>query len=187
MIFYFFRINAIIDACLITIMLLALPGTTVLADQSEYTAHEIEIKVALLYTLSKFVQWPEAENTTQRFICVLGEDPFDDVLNEIDGKRSRGKTVTIQRYKIKQPQIEACHILFISQSESNRSKALIKSLSNKPILTISDIDQFTHQGGVMKFTDDGNNIGFEINLTRARRNQLNISAPLLELSNIIEE
>src|ERR1700722_13419516 len=60
---------------------------------------EYEVKAAFLFNFLKFVEWPPSPGGTPWVICVLGHDPFGDVLDEtVRGKIVNGRRVEVRRY-----------------------------------------------------------------------------------------
>ena len=77
-------------------------------------------------------------------------------------------------------------MLFISGSEKGNHRALLSTLKNHGILTVSDIDRFASQGGMIGLVTAGNNVTFEINLDMVQQSKLKFSSQLLKLAKIIQ-
>jgi hypothetical protein len=60
-------------------------------------------------------------------------------------------------------------------------------LNAAPILTVSDIEDFTDRGGVVAFYLDRKKVRFAVNPTSARRRGLKLSSQLLRLGRITTE
>ena len=82
--------------------------------------------------------------------------------------------------------MDDCQILFISGSERGNLRAILSTLKNQTILTVSDIDHFANQGGMIGLVLTGNNVTFEINLDAVRQSELWFSSQLLKLARIIQ-
>ena len=52
-------------------------------------------------------------------------------------------------------------------------------------MTVGDTDTFTAEGGIINFKIEGGTVHLQINLEAARRQQLQISAKLLSLAEIV--
>ena len=150
---------------------------------------EFEIKAAYLFTFGRFVEWPPrpARDDAGFTICVLGTDPFGAALDSTlaDGLM-HGKKVVAKRIA-KPEDANACHILFISASEERRLTAIVQSLNQTDILTVSDIPQFAMRGGMIQFVATGNRVRFEINLTSAREAGLTMSSELLRVASAVRK
>ncbi len=151
---------------------------------------EYTVKATLLYKLSKFVKWPpEAFDKPDAPItlCIFGDDPFEDALNIIKGKRVKGRPFLIGKCS-DMPPAERCHILFVSASEKKNLGAVLSSLKkNRFVLTVIDIEGFARQGGMINFILAGKKVHLEINLATAKPAGLKISSRLLKLARIIKE
>ena len=149
---------------------------------------EYHIKAAFLYNFAKFVEWPDqtlADTSVPIGVGVLGKDPFGSALDSINGKTVRGRSLVIKRFETVQD-LEFCHVLFISSSEEKHLASILESLKDRSVLTVSEAEQFTQCGGIIKLTEKGNRIRFEINLGAADRARLKISSKLLKLATIVK-
>jgi hypothetical protein len=150
-------------------------------------AREYLIKAALIYNFAKFAEWPArafASDSDRLNVCVLGKDPFGEALESIADKPIRGRLIGVHRVQ----DIEAgldCHLLFISDSEQSHLPTILGAIANRPILTISDMPDFTQAGGIIRLkTNLHDQIRFEINVVTARRVGLRLSSQLLSLAEI---
>ena len=160
--------------------LLLLGGYNLPADTA--VSKEYQVKAAFLYNFFQFVEWPaEAfpESQTPLVIGVIGDDPFDGYLEQIvHGEKVNNRPLVVRRYH--QPdEIKVCHVLFISQSEGGRVKDLLAGLKGRNILTVSDLDGFARDGGIIRFVTENNKIRFKINTEAAKVARLTISSKLL--------
>lgn len=148
------------------------------------TPTEYEVKAAYLFNLGKFVEWPaKAAIKEDSFpICVLGADPFGQVLDAaIDGETIDGKSVIAKR--ISKPQDAArCRILFISSSEENALQEILANLDGSSVLTVSDMPDFAERGGMVHFILENRRVRFAVNLVAAERVGLTLSSQLLKLA-----
>jgi hypothetical protein len=157
-----------------------LPGQTGISTENK-------VKSTFLYNFAQFVQWPaeafpEAETTL--VIGILGTDPFGGYLDEIvRGEKLNNRTLVIQRYQ-RVEEIKICHILFVSQSETNRWDQIFTSVKGRGILTVGDVEDFTRRGGMIRFVTEKNKIRFRVNLEMAKAENLTISSKLLRSAEI---
>ncbi len=159
-------------------------------DRSEATRPpptEYEVKAAYLFHFARFVEWPEdAFSGGDGFVIgVLGEDPFDGILEEtLAGKRVLQRPLVIKR-GARYEDLGRTHILFISSSESARLPRILAQLRDASVLTIGETPDFAARGGIVNFTVKDNHIRFEVNLERAKRANLKISSQILNLATIV--
>jgi hypothetical protein len=149
---------------------------------------EYQVKAAFLYNFAKFVEWPAQSFKTANdpiVICVLGKDPFGNVLDEpMKGTEADGRQIVVRRTSDVR-QASACNILFISSSERKRLTSVLAAARACGILTVSDMEDFAAQGGVINLKLENGRVRFEINPDAAERSGLRISSKLLSLAQIV--
>jgi hypothetical protein len=112
---------------------------------------EYELKAAILYNLSRFVEWPPsayADSQAPTVLCVLGQDPFGDSLEMLGQKRdASGRTVSIRRLK-NEDGIRECQMLYISTSQRKVLSQILSRLKGLSVLTVGEMSHFAAQGGI---------------------------------------
>ena len=153
------------------------------------TIPEDTVKAIYSVKLGLFTEWPEIKlnSTQQKFhFCILGKNPFSHkAISAIEDLQVKKRQLDINFYPsglISKDALEKCHTLFISQSEKLRLKTLLKMLQNQPILTISDIDKFSHNGGMIALVENNNQVVFKINIKALKKATLSISSKIIELA-----
>lgn len=163
------------------ILLVALSGLGIKAG----VPTEYQVKVAYLYNLGRFVQWPakgRAKASTTFPICVLGMDPFGRSLDQvISGQAIDGLSVIARRVSTPE-QARNCRVLFISSSEDAALNDVLSTLGSAGVLTVSDMPQFIERGGMVGFLLQNNRVRFEVNLAAAKGAGLTLSSQLLKLA-----
>ena len=152
--------------CLLLAPWVAVSGGRVAgAESSAPTMHQVQ--AAFLFNFAKFVTWPDGafrRNGDSLIIGVLGEDPLGDILEEtIRDKTVMGKKLVVKRFARIQDAAHS-HILFLSTSEESRLSELIKALEKTNILTVSDMEQFAENGGMVAFTVEDQRVRFNVNV-----------------------
>ncbi len=150
---------------------------------------EYQIKIALIYKLTKFVTWPEGTFTAddQPFsLCVLGRDPFGHALDALSTRQVRGHPISAARHARIQTGAANCDLVFVADSQRQTLDAALEGMRQRPILTVSDIPGFAEQGGMVEITRDDKRLRFRINLAAAAGAGLRIAAPLLDLSDVVQ-
>lgn len=161
----------------------AIPVSKVDAQENDAVV-EYKIKAAFLLNFAKFINWPEGSFTgeNQLFkVCVLGENPFGSSLSAIESRTVGNRKVKLQ-YVNDFEKAEDCHLLFISASEKDNLEAINTALSDRAIATVSDIEGFASDGGIIEFVAMEDKLAFTINLSRAREQELKIHSALLNLA-----
>jgi hypothetical protein len=168
-------------------ILLLLAGVSVNLSAAPPTA-EYKLKAALIYKLTKFIDWPQSQTGNDRDdfgICLLGDDEFGDALDALEDRKAKELPITIYRHSQSEAIDNRCQIVFISDSKQAFLKPILQSLHARPILTLGDTDGFAEQGGILQFTRGKKRIGFMVNLQSAKKSQLTIAAPLLDLATVV--
>ncbi len=150
-------------------------------------AKEYEIKAAFLFNLGKFVTWPDRSFKSADaplYICVLGNDPFGEWLDVITADQTIfGHPVAVRRIATA-PEALECHSVFISDSEQLRVPAILAALKNQPVLTVSDMDNFVVQGGMVQFFPHDNNIRLMLDPEAFSDASLKASSRLMQLAQL---
>jgi len=144
---------------------------------------EYEIKAAFLCSFTSFVEWPEntfESDTSAIIIGVLGKDPFGPDLDSIAMSFTKRKII-VQRYEHIEKALN-CHVLFISSSTQNNITDILDHLNGESILTVSELEGFCGNGGIITFSRKKIKYGFEINRKSAARANIKISSNLLKLA-----
>ena len=107
---------------------------------------EYQVKAAFLYNFTKFIEWPpEALNSKNFRICVIGNNPFDGALAPLEKKTLQNLTIKVDS-KVTLTGISSCNVLYVSSSEAGNIEEIIEKAKSTPILTVSDIDGFINSG-----------------------------------------
>jgi hypothetical protein len=148
---------------------------------------EYELKAVFLYNLGHFVSWPpQSINNGYFLICVLGKDPFQGMLElATSGKQLHNQPVKLRYLKRVEEGLD-CQIVFISQSEEQSLSSILLTLEKYPILTVSDMNYFLNEGGMVRFLIHDDRVRLQINKTNAKKVNLMISSRLLALADVFK-
>ncbi len=180
-------------AKLFKITLFTLACSFLLVSASPDTERQYKIKAGFLYKFLMFAQWPKqafehSEKTV--IIGILGENPFGDSFEMVEGTPINGRKLVIAYYAPDTgfDRLRRCHLLFISYSMENSYKDILEGLKEYPVLTVSEIDGFAASGGMIHFIMDRNNVTFTINNAAAIKAGIRIRSKLLRLAaDVIKE
>ncbi|HYP17948.1 MAG TPA: YfiR family protein [Opitutus sp.] len=166
-------------------MLLALAVGLASPTHASELTREADVKAALLYNFTQFVQWPPAsfeESGGRLVIGILGRDPFGSVLDDlVAGETVNGHPIEVARCR-DVAQAARAHVLFISASERGRLPGILAELQGRPVMTIGDFDGFLEAGGAVQlYRNAQNKIRVRVNLPAARAAHLTLSAKLLRV------
>lgn len=146
---------------------------------------EYQVKAAFLLNFGKFVEWPSGD-ASDLLICVLGDDPFGETLDDTVAGRTVGRRTVATRRIGAVAQAKSCSILFVSRSESGSVDGILSALRGSPILLVGELDRFATRGGMINFVEVDQKIRFEINEAAAKKAGLKISSQLLRLATIVQ-
>jgi len=155
------------------------------ADVQAQKPSEYRVKAAYLYGFGRFVDWPAtapADAGKAFVVCVLGDDPFGRLLDEVATDAvMKDKPVAIRRIS-RVEESGACHTLFIGASEGARLGRILDSLGERPVLTVSDAPGFAERGGMIGFFLDDNRVRFTVNLAATQEAGLRMNSELLRVA-----
>lgn len=147
-----------------------------------------KIKAAYLYQFTKFTQWPEdffSDPDTPIRICVLGRNPFGKILDSFSTRTSQQRHLSIE-YLSSLQDVTNCHIIYISSSEEKRLTQILQRVGHSPILTVSDMENFTRRGGIIGFVPKKRKVGIEINVQASRQAGTKLSSKLLKVATLVK-
>lgn len=166
------------------VMLIGL-ATAPSAGFSEPAAYsEYDLKAAFIYKFISFVRWPPAVETNTTTIGVLGDNPFGDAFKAVEGRTPDGRSVTVRNFPrgTDPALLRQCQVLYVDRTLRNELPAVLKALAPHPVLTVSDIEGFVDQGGMIGFVTQHQKVRFEINDEAARSAQLIIRSMLKRIA-----
>jgi hypothetical protein len=142
---------------------------------------EFAVKAAFLSKFGFYVEWPPAAlGNGPLVLCVVGEDPFGNYLDEaVAGQQVGGRAIVIKRLKSAARE-SGCHIAYVG-SES-RPGAVSEALRGSPTLVVTDSQSSSAAGGAIHFVLRDNRVRFTIDDDAAAQSGLGVSSKLLSLA-----
>jgi hypothetical protein len=162
---------------------LALLGVLATGQGSAAAANQSE--AALIVKIGKFVHWPAgafANSEGVLRLCIIGTDDDSGSIDSLAGQKLQDKVIAIARLADPDLSVAKCHIVFVRKSERDRLATVLQFTARSPVLTMSDIDGFAADGGMVGFSNAGGTIHFEINVAASKRAGLTIGAQLLQIA-----
>lgn len=148
-------------------------------------ALEYQVKAAMLYNFTKFVEWPAralGEPASPVVVGIFGRDPFGVQLDEVvEGKTIYGHPIRVQRLH-SLAELANCNIVFIAKSEDRRMPEVLQALGQSSVLTVGDSDASIKSGVVMSFAMKEGRVQFQVNTRAAQSAGLKVSSKLLKLA-----
>lgn len=151
-------------------------------DYSDY-----KVKAIFIEKFTNYIKWPENlinDNTiVPVIICVYGESNFYDILNDTyRNKEILGRQVIIKQiFKIENLP-DNCQILFVPKCGFKKLHEILRITRNKPILTISDTENYAATGILINFIMIDNKIQFEINKSAVINSGLEFDFRLIKIA-----
>ncbi|KOO09432.1 YfiR family protein [Vibrio hepatarius] len=136
---------------------------------AKYTPEQV--KAVYIYRIANFIHWNQDSVMTQVNICVPDNPSIKEILTEItQDKQIRNKPIRVVE--------QDCHILFISQLDN----LPVYSDVRRKTVSISDMDNFTDNGGVIELNLNDGRIKPRVNLDNI--GDYSISSNFLRVSDI---
>ena len=153
------------------------------------TEDPYKVEAAFLRNFAHYVTWPAnafADDRSPWRICILGSDPFGEVLEKtFKGRTEQGRTFEIFRAEALD-ELPPCHIVFVAYKDAARRRAVLAGLKNRPVLTVGDAPQFLREGGIIRL-QVGDHVEMSVNLDQARSVSLKIQTKMLEVTREVVE
>lgn len=140
---------------------------------------ESQLKAAYLVNFLKYVEWPGTRTTIN--ICLFGRDSLGPYLANYEGRQIAGRELHIRRVSSPE-QLADCQELFIPETEEARISAVLRWVDRQAILTVSDSETFTRDGGAIALIRNEGRLQFDINNDAINRANLKASSQMLRLA-----
>ncbi len=171
-----------------SVLLACLSITSCPARAAEAEPLEYQVKAAFLLNFTKFVQWPAsafADENSPVAICILGEDPFGNTLDEmVKGEALNGRQLVVQRIR-RQVEPKACQVLFVSKSEKDVARTLADLGTG--VLTVGEGEKFLRDGGIIAFVIQDRRVRFDIDQAAAAKARITLSSRLMNVARSVEK
>jgi len=165
---------------LLLLLVLAVTGPHQAAGEK---LDEYQIKAGFVLNFALLTEWPaESQVDKEAFsIGILGKAPSSSFVNTLKALTFHGNKVTV-RHIDSPEEAKSFRLIFISSSERGHLAGILRDLHHQSVLTVSDMSGFCEAGGMIGMVTVQNRIGYEVNLTAARRARLSISSQMLKLA-----
>ena len=150
--------------------------------------NEYQVKAVFVFNFTHFVKWPSHAFPDARapfVIGVFGKELVSYLQEAVEGEKMEGHPLVVRSFE-NLKKMETCHIIFIEKRHASSIRKIIAELIDKPVLTVSDADNFMEDGGMIQLYDDNEKIRLEINPKKSEESSLTVSAKLLNLATIFK-
>jgi YfiR/HmsC-like len=143
---------------------------------------ETTVKALDLFKFAPFVDWPPSALGPPHSpfaICVVGKDPFGNVLDRaVAGQQVGDHPIVVRRMAVAAPD-PPCQIMFLAGSAAQPVRDALRLEQSAPVLTVTD---GSHSPGVIDFVLDEGRVKFRIDDESAAEHGLTIRSQLLNLA-----
>ncbi len=147
---------------------------------------EAQIKAGIVFNLALVVSWPDSMAGGSAFgIGVIGHDAADPYLGSLAVKTMRGHALAL-RDPLPAGSLADVQIVFISRSQVTALPNLLAMLAGKPVLTVSEMDDFCERGGMVQMRRERNRVQLRVNRHAAEKVGLRLSSQLLKVAELVE-
>lgn len=146
---------------------------------------EYKVKAAFLLNFAKFTTWPEEfwpDDKADFQLSVVGSNPFGSALAGVEEKQIAGKAIRLYISPSLSEEVGQSQLLFVCKSEEKELENVIGFTSEKPIVTVSDIEGFAAAGGIFELRSVNGRLSFIVNNSKAKEKGIRISSSLLKLA-----
>jgi hypothetical protein len=172
--------------------LLALLAAPVLAEPDSEASLppsvEYQIKADFVYTVAKFVEWPDkafAGPGAPLTFGIVGSDVVADAISvALRGKKVHERPIRTVRITDLRRALE-CQIVYVSESDPARVKVLLDEVGSANILTVGESGDFADRGGILGIRMRDTLVQFEVNMRSAERAGITISSKILRLGEVV--
>jgi YfiR/HmsC-like len=175
---------------LIAFILLSLTLLSGLAVGDSFaTVDAARVEAAFLRNFAHYVIWPRqafADDKAPWQVCIIGDDPFDDILDAtFRGRTEQGRSFVVRRVS-RGAQLKSCQLAYVAFRTAETRRAVLSELANHPVLTVGNAPQFLQEGGIIRFSVS-DHVEFAVNLDRANAVALKIPTKVLEVAQLVVE
>jgi hypothetical protein len=181
---------------------LASPAVQVAAPERR-PPNEVEVEAAYLVNFLRYTQWPASSFTAPNspyVVTVVGSPQAAASVRavaaaaaSVDGRPIEVRWLSQARGTREIPfdspqdldaraQLRGSPLVFFHRSAGPVRAQVLSDLASAPVLTVSDLDDFTSQGGMLALVRDDRRIVFRANVSAIRGAGLLVSAKVLKLA-----
>lgn len=151
---------------------------------------ESDVKAAVLVNFARYVEWPAGafrDAGDPLVICVLGQDPFGHMLDEIvAGKSVDGRALVVHRIPDTK-NAGGCQILFVGSCDRKLLNSDSGAFRGSGVLSVGEEGNAQSDNLVLTLTKEDGKVHFTVNMQAANREQLRISSRLLGLASKVKK
>lgn len=143
---------------------------------------EYEVKMGFIFNFANFVTWPDesfGSSDDALYFCFASDHPAANVLFQLNDQPVRSRKLKVQKIDTEIGS-EKCHILFFGTDNTLFIRQALAAVRGQHTLTIGEVAGFARMGGIINFFNQDKKLRFEVNLEAAKRENLRLSAQMLQ-------
>ena len=145
-----------------------------------------KIKAVFLYNFTKYIEWPKEERSGKFVFGVLGNSPlYTELSNMSKTKKVNGSPIEVKKFNSPN-EINGCHVIYVPPASSGKWTEVLKKVSGKSTLLVSEKPGLAKQGAIINFVVKDNRQKFELNLSNAQKHELKVSSSLEALAIVVK-
>ncbi len=150
---------------------------------------ETQLRAAFVYNFAKFTEWPAdvVAPSGPISLCVIDDRFVAVALKRLVEGRTVGNHSLMVLVSTFGDDVRRCHVLYAPVLDGKRMAALLATVGDLPVLTISDNEGFAVSGGVANFLLHQGRMRFVVNVDSAQRARLQVSSKLLTLAKLVKD
>ena len=165
-----------------TKLLLAAVLTIFISMNCSSQTSNAKMQSVFIYNFTKMISWPEAYQSGDFVIGVVGSSPIIAELETMAATKKAGnQTIVIQKYS-SAGAVGKCHILFVPASQMGGLSSAVSKCSGNSTLIITEADDGIANGAAINFVVIDNKQKFELKESNATKRGLQIGSDLKNLA-----
>lgn len=160
------------------------------AHGAELAASRNQLLAAFVLNFAKFTSWQGAKFKAQAEgasiqIAVAGDADFAEKLTEVVKARAADAKPSFQVSSASMESLKSANIVVSLYGEEDKNLDILKKLKGCQCLTVTFQEGLASKGSVINFYTEDDKFRFEINLSKSKSENLEISSLLLKLGKVI--
>jgi len=138
-----------------------------------------------VYTIAKYVEWPDDYKTGDFVIGVLGDSKVEEALKVMAMKaKVAGRPIKIAHYT-SLSDISKCNMLFLPIEQSDQLPGVLKKLRGKATLVMTEEEGMALKGSCVNFVQRNGKPAFELNKVAMDKANLKASSELTRFAIVL--
>lgn len=138
-----------------------------------------------IYSFTRYIQWPEAQNKGDFEILILGDSPlFEELQTLAQTKKIGDRAIKVTKVN-SLAEIKKCNILFVPENQSAKFNEILAKVSSQSILVITEVNGLGLKGSCINFIVKDGKLAFELNQSALSKQNLKATSELTRLAIMI--